>query len=132
LPHANYVGSHATKTMEPWSPVVAVRGGPKSSGRWDGRQPARSPTPEGTPRERERGHARPMHGHSPLPDPLGLRDFRARGFPRLPSLPSSELNGKEGVVGSSPTEGFMNGLQNGHFLVFLLPTQTREGRLREH
>ena len=44
-------------------------------------------------------------GHSSLADFLGFRDVRARGFPLLPSLPASSLNGKEGVDGSSPSEG---------------------------
>jgi len=34
-----------------------------------------------------------------------LRGFRAREFPRLPALPASSLDGKEGVDGSSPSEG---------------------------
>jgi hypothetical protein len=42
------------------------------------------------------------NGHSFSADRFGLRDFRARGFPSLPSRPASELNGKEGVDGSSP------------------------------
>jgi hypothetical protein len=35
-----------------------------------------------------------------------LRGFRARGFPGVPALPSPLLDGKEGVDGSSPSEGF--------------------------
>ena len=46
-----------------------------------------------------------MRGYSLSPDPYGLRRFRARGFPGVPSLPVSVLNGKEGVDGSSPSEG---------------------------
>ena len=41
-------------------------------------------------------------------------------------------HGKEGVDGSSPSEGFRNALQTGMFLRFLLPIQAREGTLREH
>jgi hypothetical protein len=33
-----------------------------------------------------------------------LRDFRARGFPALPAVPASLLDGKEGVSGSSPED----------------------------
>jgi hypothetical protein len=33
-----------------------------------------------------------------------LRGFRARGFPDVPAVPSSSLDGKEGVDGSSPPE----------------------------
>jgi hypothetical protein len=49
-------------------------------------------------------------GHSFSPDPFGLRDFRARVDPRLPFLPVPDLDGKEGVNGSSPLEGFKNTL----------------------
>jgi hypothetical protein len=35
-----------------------------------------------------------------------LRGFRAGGFPAVPSPPASLLDGKEGVSGSSPEEGF--------------------------
>src|SRR6476619_3912845 len=38
-------------------------------------------------------------------DSFFLRGFRARGFPPVPALPSSLLDGKEGVDGSSPSEG---------------------------
>jgi hypothetical protein len=41
-------------------------------------------------------------GHSFSADPFGLRDFRALGDPRLPLLPAPDLDGKEGVNGSSP------------------------------
>jgi len=34
-----------------------------------------------------------------------MRGFRARDFPRVPAVPDSSLDGKEGVDGSSP-EGF--------------------------
>jgi hypothetical protein len=36
-------------------------------------------------------------GHSSSDDSFFLRGFRARGFPTLPPLPGSSLNGKEGV-----------------------------------
>src|SRR6476646_9924231 len=45
-------------------------------------------------------------GQSSSADPFFLRGFRARGFPPVPALPSSSLDGKEGVNGSSPLEGF--------------------------
>jgi hypothetical protein len=35
-----------------------------------------------------------------------LRRFRGPGFPAVPPLPASLLDGKEGVDGSSPSEGF--------------------------
>jgi hypothetical protein len=44
-------------------------------------------------------------GHSSSGDSFVLRGFRARGFPALPALPASLLDGKEGVDGSSPSEG---------------------------
>jgi hypothetical protein len=44
-------------------------------------------------------------GHSFSADPFGLRDFRTRGDPRLPLVPAPDLDGKEGVDGSSPSEG---------------------------
>jgi hypothetical protein len=53
--------------------------------------------------------ARPPAGtraHSSSCDSFFLRGFRARGFPALPALPASSLDGKEGVDGSSPSEGF--------------------------
>jgi hypothetical protein len=34
-----------------------------------------------------------------------LRGFRARGFPAVPAPPALSLDGKEGVDGSSPSEG---------------------------
>jgi hypothetical protein len=43
-----------------------------------------------------------------------LRGLRARGFPALPALPALFLDGKEGVDGSSPSEG-LKYLQIGHF-----------------
>jgi len=47
-----------------------------------------------------------VHARSLLSfDPLGLRDFRGRVDPRLPLLPFPDLDGKEGVNGSSPLEG---------------------------
>ena len=45
-------------------------------------------------------------GHSFSADSFGLRDFRGRGDPRLPFVPVPDLDGKEGVNGSSPLEGF--------------------------
>jgi hypothetical protein len=44
-------------------------------------------------------------GHSFSADPFGLRDFRDRGDPRVPLVPAPDLDGKEGVNGSSPLEG---------------------------
>jgi hypothetical protein len=44
-------------------------------------------------------------GYSSSGDSFFLRGFRARGFPALPALPISSLDGKEAVPGSSPGEG---------------------------
>src|SRR5919197_1168242 len=44
-------------------------------------------------------------GHSPSADSFLLRGFRARDVPRLAAHPASSLDGKEGVDGSSPSEG---------------------------
>jgi hypothetical protein len=54
-------------------------------------------------------------GHSSGADSLFLRGFRARDVPALPAVPASALDGKEGVNGSSPLEGFTSGLQMSHF-----------------
>jgi hypothetical protein len=66
---------------------------------------------EGT-RARARASTR---GHSFPADPFSLRDFRGRDDPLLPLLPFPDLDGKEGVNGSSPLEGFKNTLQTGKF-----------------
>jgi hypothetical protein len=63
-----------------------------------------------------------MPDYSSSLDSLRLRRFRGRDFPRLPSLPNSELNGKEGVDGSSPSEGLPKSPANWHFA---LPMETR-------
>ena len=47
----------------------------------------------------------PTRGHRASGDSFRLRGFRARGFPALPAVPASSLDGKEGVSGSSPEEG---------------------------
>ena len=47
-------------------------------------------------------------GNRSQSEPLRER-LRARGFPRLPAVPASLLDGKEGVNGSSPLEGFAKG-----------------------
>ena len=49
-----------------------------------------------------------------------------------PRFPPRNLNGKEGVDGSSPSEGFRNALQKGYVLTLLLPVQARERTRREH
>jgi hypothetical protein len=54
-------------------------------------------------------------------DSSDLRDFRGRRDARLPLCPASELDGKEGVSGSSPEED-LKFLQIGSSL---LPEQTR-------
>ena len=44
--------------------------------------------------------------HAPSDESSFLLVFRARDFPALPAVPASLLDGKEGVDGSSPSEGF--------------------------
>ena len=44
-------------------------------------------------------------GHSSSDVSFFSRGFRARGFPAVPAVPASLLDGKEGVDGSSPSEG---------------------------
>ncbi len=51
--------------------------------------------------EHKSGHARPRAGHVLLSDSLGLRGFRALSGPPVPA----RSHGKEGVDGSSPSEG---------------------------
>jgi hypothetical protein len=45
-------------------------------------------------------------GHSSSADSSDFRAFFGRRDPRLPAVPASLLDGKEGVSGSSPEEGF--------------------------
>jgi len=52
--------------------------------------PAPKAASKGTLREHKPDHARPRAGHVSSSDPGGLRDFRARGDPRVPERPSSE------------------------------------------
>jgi hypothetical protein len=56
-------------------------------------------------RKHKRAHGRPRAGYASLSDPPCLRGFRGRGDPRLPRFPPQNLHGKEGVDGSSPSEG---------------------------
>jgi hypothetical protein len=57
---------------------------------------------EGTPARAPPG----TRDHSSSGDSFFVRGFRARGFPGVPAFPVSPLDGKEGVGGSSPPEGF--------------------------
>ena len=50
-------------------------------------------------------------GHSSSADSSDFRDFFGRPDPRLPALSASSLDGKEGVDGSSPSEGSAKVLQ---------------------
>jgi hypothetical protein len=68
---------------------------------------------EGTP-ARARASTR---GHSFLGESSRFLLFRARRAPRVPALSASELNGKEGVDGSSPSESSKIPARRG----FLLP-----------
>jgi hypothetical protein len=52
-------------------------------------------------------------GHSSLADCSEFRAFFGRRDPRLPALPVSLLDGKEGVDGSSPSEGSAKAPQKG-------------------
>ncbi len=58
---------------------------------WRGQRTDQGNT-EGTPTRAPAG----ARGHSSSADCFFLRGFRARGFPRLPSVPASSLDGKEG------------------------------------
>jgi hypothetical protein len=61
--------------------------------------------------------------------------FLARlGCPRvpLPTLPASSLDGKEGVVGSSPPEGFEKSLQAAIYRARALLAAGDKGRTRSH
>ena len=76
----------------------------------------------GTLREHHRGHARPRTStanYASSAESVFLRVFRARGFPALPSVPASLLDGKEGVDGSSPSEGLKRPA-NQHFVLSVL------------
>jgi hypothetical protein len=66
------------------------------------RQPTSQGNIEGTPARAPESTG----GHSSSGDSFFLRDFRARGFPLFTAVPASLLDGKEGVDGSSPSEGF--------------------------
>ena len=79
---------------------------------------------EGTP-ARARASTR---GHVSSVDFFGLRDLRGRRDPRLPSLPASELNGKEGVCGSSPQEGSKIPAKRGVWLSRLVQWSTSTAR----
>lgn len=63
-------------------------------------------------------------GQSVLGEPFGLRDFRARGFPRLPSCPASELHGKEGVGRFESARGLTANYKPLQKAAFLLPWLT--------
>ena len=52
-----------------------------------------------------------MPGQSSSADSCDFRDFFGRRDPRVPAVPASLLDGKEGVDGSSPSEGFKKPLQ---------------------
>src|SRR5581483_5728402 len=71
------------------------------------RRPTARGNTEGTPPRARASTA----GYSSSFDSFFLRGFRARGFPVVPAAPSSLLDGKEGVDGSSPSEGFEKRLQ---------------------
>ena len=70
-------------------------------------------------------HARARAGHVSSSDPFGLRGFRARGDPPVPALPALFQDGKEGVDGSSPSEGFAKSPANGDFACLLQTPVTR-------
>jgi len=60
----------------------------------------------GTRCEHHRGHERrPCAGHSSALEPFGLRRIRGRRAPVVPALPAPSQDGKEGVDGSSSSEG---------------------------
>jgi hypothetical protein len=92
-------------------------------------------TPDAITRELRRGNTdgtalrarASTRGYPSSPDSLLLPGFRARGFPALPAVPARDLDGKEGVDGSSPSEGFDEMPANRHFLV-ACPRNTRVQR----
>src|SRR5205823_8859026 len=77
--------------------------GPPSSERLS--IPVRQPTSQGNIEGTPAPARASTRGHSSTGDSFFLRDFRARGFPAVPAVPASLLDGKEGVDGSSPSEG---------------------------
>ncbi len=83
---------------------------------------------EGTP-ARPRASTR---DHSFSLDPFRLRGFRGLRDPCLPWLPVSELNGKEGVGGSSPPEGFNKSPANSPVSLPVLARSPRAGTRRVH
>ena len=110
------------QTVRGASEVQVLRDGDEASPRRD-----RTPLPpeaervlgrgntEGTP-PRVRASTR---SHSSSRDSLSLRGFRARGVPAVPAVPASLLDGKEGVDGSSPSEGSAKWLQKRCFRFIL-------------
>ncbi len=100
LPHANYVGGHATKTMEPMEPGGCnPRRRPKSSGRGDGRnerdplpwlaESRRRPSNSGVGRVSERALTRSWRSPAARsPTPEGTR-ARARAHARVIPSPTN-------------------------------------------
>jgi hypothetical protein len=101
--------------LEPRAPAVSRTG--SGPGRCRARAPTRPLPPkaalltdpwvdrEGTLRELQPDHERPRPFRHFRQLPAGLQDFRARRTPLCPAFSVRSLNGKEGVDGSSPSEG---------------------------
>jgi hypothetical protein len=66
-------------------------------------------------------------GYSSSGDSFFLPGFRARGFPSVPAVPASSLDGKEGVDGSSPSEG---SAKTPHVGAFVFTSTCRFSRVR--
>jgi hypothetical protein len=66
--------------------------------------------------------------HAPSDESSFLLVFRARDLPALPAVPASLLHGKEGVDGSSPSEGLAEVPANRHLLLSRRKTRTHVGR----
>ena len=84
---------------------------------------------EGTPAQARAS----TRGDSSFGESSAFPNLGGRGDPRLPSLLASELNGKEGVDGSSPARGLcLRCLHNGRCCCLNWRRLTREGTLRAH
>ncbi len=55
--------------------------------------------------EHQHDHARPRAGHVSSSNPFSLLGFLVAKTQSCPRFPPQNLNGKEGVDGSSPSEG---------------------------
>jgi hypothetical protein len=91
-------------------PRLSLRNGCRSAPTLKTHARATEPTAEGTLREYERVPRAGTRGHWSWAVSFVLRGFRARGFPALPSLPASSLDGKEGLNDSGARTDARTGL----------------------